>query len=95
MIFEVTFWIVFILVSQAVAKIYYRRRDVIYGPYRATARGRRSNGDEWSHQNFKQRDSAIRGLRLEHLRTRVRPDITPVEIIFLRKRSGEIYRLPR
>jgi hypothetical protein len=38
MIFEVTFWIAFILASRAIAKIYYRRRDVLYGPYRA-ARG--------------------------------------------------------
>jgi hypothetical protein len=36
-IFEVTFWIAFVLASRAIAKIYYRRRDVLYGPYRATA----------------------------------------------------------
>jgi hypothetical protein len=29
MIFEVTFWIAFILASQAITKIYYRRRDVL------------------------------------------------------------------
>jgi hypothetical protein len=33
MIFEVTFWIAFILASQAIAKIYYRRRDVPIAPF--------------------------------------------------------------
>jgi hypothetical protein len=41
MIFEVTFWIAFILASRAIAKIYYRRRDVLFGPYRATTCFRR------------------------------------------------------
>jgi hypothetical protein len=77
MIFEVTFWIAFILASRAIAKIYYRRRDVLYGPYRATTRCRRSKADEWSRQNFNQWDSATGGRRLEHLRAPVRPDITP------------------
>jgi hypothetical protein len=36
MIFEVTFWIAFIAVSRMIAKIYDRRRDVLYGPYRDT-----------------------------------------------------------
>jgi hypothetical protein len=49
MIFEVTFCIVFILTSRAIAKIYYRRRDVLYGPYRATVRCRRSKADELEH----------------------------------------------
>jgi hypothetical protein len=40
MIFEVSFWIAFIAVSRMIAKIYDRRRDVLYGPYRATNRGR-------------------------------------------------------
>jgi len=61
MIFEVTFWIAFILASRAIAKIYYRRRDVLYGPYRATTRCRRSKADEWSRQNFNQWDSATGG----------------------------------
>ena len=34
MIFEVTFWIAFIAASRMIAKIYDRRRDVLYGPYR-------------------------------------------------------------
>jgi hypothetical protein len=61
MIFEVTFWIAFILASQAIAKIYYRRRDVLYGPYGASTRCRRSKPDEWSRQNFNQWDSATGG----------------------------------
>jgi hypothetical protein len=36
MIFEVTFWIVFIAASRMIANIYDRRRDVLYGPYRDT-----------------------------------------------------------
>ena len=39
MIFEVTFWIAFIAVSRMITKSYDRRRDVLYGPYRAN-RGR-------------------------------------------------------
>jgi hypothetical protein len=58
MIFEVTFWIAFILLSRAIAKIYYRRRDVLYGPYRATTRCRRSKADEWSRQKFNRWDAA-------------------------------------
>src|ERR1700730_8410706 len=57
MIFEVTVCIVVILASRAIAKSYYRRRDVLYGPYRATTRCRRSKADEWSRQNFNQWDS--------------------------------------
>jgi hypothetical protein len=68
MIFEVTLCIVFILASRSIAKIYCRRRDVLYGPYRATTRCRRSKADEWSRQNFNQWDSATGGQRLEHLR---------------------------
>jgi hypothetical protein len=45
MIFEMTFWIAFIAVSRMIAKIYDRRRDVLYGPYRATNRGRISRID--------------------------------------------------
>jgi len=79
MIFEVTFCIVVILASRAIAKIYYRRRDVLYGPYRATTRCRRSKADEWSRQNFNQWDSATGGQtaisgaladRQQHLRKR-------------------------
>jgi hypothetical protein len=77
MIFEVTVCIVVILASRAIAKIYYRRRDVLYGPYRATTRFRRFKADEWSRQNFNQWDSATGGQSLEHLRAPVRPDITP------------------
>ncbi len=95
MIFEVMFCIAFILASRAIAKIYYRRRDVLYGPYRATTRCRRSKADEWSRQNLNQWDSATGGRRLEHLRAPVRPDITPVETIVLQKRSGELYQLTR
>ena len=95
MIFEVTFCIAFILASQAIAKIYHRRRDGLHGPYRATRCGRRSKPDEWSRQNFNQWDSATGGRRLEHLRAPVRPDITPVETIVLQKRSGELYQLTR
>jgi hypothetical protein len=40
MIFEVTFWIAFIAVSRMITKIYDRRRDVLYGPYRARGRSR-------------------------------------------------------
>jgi hypothetical protein len=36
MILEVTFWIAFIAASRMIAKIYNRRRDVLYGPYRDT-----------------------------------------------------------
>ena len=56
MIFEVTFCIVVILASRAIAKIYYRRRDVLY-----PTRCRRSKADEWSRQNFNQWDSATGG----------------------------------
>jgi hypothetical protein len=77
MIFEVTFWIAFIFASRAISKIYYRRRDVLYGPYRATTPCRRSKADEWGRQNFNQWASATGGRRLEHLRAPVRPDITP------------------
>jgi hypothetical protein len=94
MIFEVTFWIAFIFASQVIAKIYYRRRDLLHGPYRATRRGRGSKPDEWTRQKFNQWDCA-RGWRLGHLRAPIRPDITPVETIFLQKRSGELYRLTR
>jgi hypothetical protein len=52
MILELTFWIAFIFVSQVIAKIYYRRRDVLHGPYRATRRGRGSKPDERSRQKF-------------------------------------------
>jgi hypothetical protein len=93
MIFEVTFCVVFILASRAIANIYYRRRDVLYGPYRAQTRGRRSKAHEWNHQNLKLRDSGTGGRRLEVFSCPCQ--ITPVETIFLRKRSGEIYRLPR
>ena len=47
MIFEVTFWIAFILASRAIAKIYYRRRDVLYGPHRS----RRSKAGDGGRQN--------------------------------------------
>jgi hypothetical protein len=33
MIFETTFWIVFVAASRMIAKAYDRRRDVLYGPY--------------------------------------------------------------
>jgi hypothetical protein len=36
MIIEVTFSITFIAASRMIAKIYRRRRDVLYGPYRDT-----------------------------------------------------------
>jgi hypothetical protein len=38
MILELTFWIAFIFASQVIAKIYYRRRDVLHGPYRDQTR---------------------------------------------------------
>jgi hypothetical protein len=38
MFLEVIFWIAFIAVCQMIAKLYYRRRDVLYGPYCATTR---------------------------------------------------------
>lgn len=69
MLFEVTFWIAFIAASRTIAKIYYRRRDVLYGPYCATTRYSKSKAD-WARQNFK---IARRGL--EHMRAPVRPDI--------------------
>jgi hypothetical protein len=47
MILEVIFWIAFIAVSQAIARIYYRRRDVRYGPHRS----RRSKAGNWGRQN--------------------------------------------
>jgi hypothetical protein len=77
MIFEVMFCIAFILATRVIANIYYRRRDVLYGPYRATTRCRKSKVDEGSRQNFNQCDTATGGRRLEHLRAPVRPDITP------------------
>jgi len=33
MILEVTFWITFVAASRMIAKIYDRRRDVLYGPH--------------------------------------------------------------
>jgi hypothetical protein len=33
MIFEAGFWLALVAASRAIAKIYYRRRDVLYGPY--------------------------------------------------------------
>jgi len=33
MVFELTFWMAFIAVSRTIAKVYDRRRDVLYGPY--------------------------------------------------------------
>jgi hypothetical protein len=47
MIFEVMFWIAFIAASQTIARIYYRRRDVPYGPHRS----RRSKAGDWGRQN--------------------------------------------
>jgi hypothetical protein len=47
MILEVIFWIAFIAVSQAIAGIYYRRRDLRYGPHRS----RRSKAGNWGRQN--------------------------------------------
>jgi hypothetical protein len=61
MILELTFWIAFIFASQVIAKIYYRRRDVLHGPYRATRRGRGSKPDERSRQKFNQWDFARGG----------------------------------
>jgi hypothetical protein len=81
MFLEVTFWIAFIFASRAIAGIYYRRRDVPYGSYRATARTRRSRADERSSQNFNQWASATEVRRLEHLRApRARPDIAPSRV---------------
>jgi hypothetical protein len=37
MIFETTFWIVFVAAGRMIAKAYDRRRDVLYGPYRQRA----------------------------------------------------------
>jgi hypothetical protein len=37
MIFETTFWIVFLAAGRMIAKAYDRRRDVLYGPYRQRA----------------------------------------------------------
>jgi hypothetical protein len=73
MIFEVTFWIALILASRAIAKIYYRRRDVLYGPYRATTRFRRpTTGVVKNSINGIPRPVA----GIEHLRAPVRPDVT-------------------
>src|SRR5580692_8393278 len=47
MIFEVMFWITLIAAGQMIAKIYYRRRDVLYGPYRS----RGSKAGDWGRQN--------------------------------------------
>ncbi|MEO8319944.1 MAG: hypothetical protein ABJA75_06190 [Bradyrhizobium sp.] len=33
MVFETTFWIVFVAAGRMIAKAYDRRRDVLYGPY--------------------------------------------------------------
>jgi hypothetical protein len=33
MIFEALFWVAFVAATRAIAKSYYRRRDVLYGPY--------------------------------------------------------------
>jgi hypothetical protein len=74
MLFEVTFWIAFISASRTIAKIYYRRRDVLYGPYCATIRARRSRTADWSGQTIKQWDSTNGRQRLEPMRATVRPD---------------------
>ena len=33
MIFEAGFWLALVAATRAIAKIHYRRRDVLYGPY--------------------------------------------------------------
>jgi len=33
MIFEAVFWLALVAATRAIAKSYYRRRDVLYGPY--------------------------------------------------------------
>jgi hypothetical protein len=40
MIFEAGFWLALVGATRAVAKIYYRRRDVLYGPYIGVTEGK-------------------------------------------------------
>jgi hypothetical protein len=39
MIFEAGFWLALVAATRAIAKIYYRRRDVLYGPYIGATEG--------------------------------------------------------
>ena len=60
MILEVTFWIAFIAVSRAIAKLFSRRSDVLYGSYCEATRRRRSRPTR-DRQVFNQWDSASGG----------------------------------
>ena len=60
MILEVTFWIAFIAVSRAIAKLFSRRSDVLYGSYCEATRRRRSRPTR-DRQVFKQWGSASGG----------------------------------
>jgi hypothetical protein len=57
MILEVTFWIAFIAGSRAIAKLFSRRSDVLYGSYCEATRRRRSRPTR-DRQVFNQWDSA-------------------------------------
>jgi hypothetical protein len=54
MIFEAFFWVALVSAIRAIAKSYYRRRDVLYGPYiRHRLRVMRPldlAGSEWRHR---------------------------------------------
>jgi hypothetical protein len=63
MILEVIFWIAFIAVSQSIAKIYFRRRDVLYGPHRS----RGFKAGEWGRRKINQWDSESGRRGLEYM----------------------------
>jgi hypothetical protein len=78
MILEVIFWIAFIAASQTIAKIYHRRRDVLYGSYYATTRRRRVK------PTIGRAKYSINGLQRSvggrHVRAPVRLDLTPSRV---------------
>jgi len=63
MIFEAFFWVALVSAIRAIAKSYYRRRDVLYGPYiRRRLRGMRPldlAGSEWRHRSRHSEPSRI------------------------------------
>jgi hypothetical protein len=73
MILEVTFWIAFIAVSRAIAKLFSRRCDVLYGSYCDATRRRRSKPSWDRAPKFNQWDSASGGGAKKRKVTRLQP----------------------